>query len=120
MEGTVKRALEPHFQVQNGHFKDRKEKGLLTHKQCAHIMCLGSGGDHMANITISIDEALLKAGRKYAEKHQTSINGLIRKLLEETVESQSKDWLQECFDLMDRAKGNSRGKRWKREELYDV
>ena len=40
----------------------------------------------MANITISIDEALLKAGRKYAEKHQTSINGLIRKLLEETVE----------------------------------
>jgi len=74
----------------------------------------------MANITISIDEALLKAGRKYAEKHQTSINGLIRKLLEETVESQSKDWLQECFDLMDRAKGNSRGKRWKREKLYDV
>jgi hypothetical protein len=45
----------------------------------------------MANITISIDEALLKAGRKYAEKHQTSINGLIRKLLEESVESQSKD-----------------------------
>ena len=57
---------------------------------------------------------------KYAEKHQTSINGLIRKLLEETVESQSKDWLQECFDLMDRAKGNSRGKRWKREDLYDA
>jgi len=74
----------------------------------------------MANITISIDEALLKAGRKYAEKHPTSINSLIRKLLEETVESQSKAWLQECFDLMDRSKGNSRRKRWKREELYDV
>jgi hypothetical protein len=78
------------------------------------------GGVLMANITLSIDEALLKAGRKYAEKHQTSINGLIRKLLEETVESQSKDWLQECFNLMDRARGTSRGKRWKREDLYDV
>ncbi len=43
----------------------------------------------MANITISIDEALLKAGRKYAEKHQTSINGLIHKLLEETVRLRS-------------------------------
>ena len=74
----------------------------------------------MPNITISIEESLLKAGRKYAEKHQTSINALIRKLLEETVQSQSKDWLRECFDLMDRAKGNSRGRTWKREDLYDV
>jgi hypothetical protein len=73
----------------------------------------------MPNITISIDEALLKAGRKYAEEHQTSINALIRRLLEETIQSQSKDWLRECFDLMDRAKGNSRGKRWKREDLND-
>jgi hypothetical protein len=83
-------------------------------------MCEERGGADMPNITISIDEALLKAGRKYAEKHQTSINALIRKLLEETIQSQTKDWLQECFDLMDRAKGNSRGKTWKREELYDV
>jgi hypothetical protein len=74
----------------------------------------------MPNITISIDAALLKAGRSYAEKHQTSINALIRKLLQETVQSQSEDWRQECFDLMDRAKGNSQGKKWKREDLYDV
>jgi hypothetical protein len=83
-------------------------------------MCEKRGGANMPNITISIDEALLKAGRKYAEKHQTSINALIRKLLEETIQSQTKDWLQECFELMDRAKGNSRGKTWKREALYDV
>jgi hypothetical protein len=83
-------------------------------------MCPERGGAPMPNITISIDDALLKAGRKYAEKHETSINALIRKLLEETVQFQSRDWLRECFDLMDRAKGNSRGKRWKREDLYDV
>jgi len=29
-------------------------------------------------------------------------------------------WLDECFALMDRANARSRGKRWKREDLYDV
>ncbi len=74
----------------------------------------------MPNITISLDEDLLKAGRKYASEHRTSINALVRKLLEQTVRSQSKAWLDECFDLMDQAKVNSRNKRWNREDLYDV
>lgn len=74
----------------------------------------------MPNITISIDEDLLKSGRRYAEKHQTSINALIRKLLEETVRTQSDAWLDECFQLMDRINVNSNGKGWRREELYDV
>ena len=73
----------------------------------------------MPNITISLDEELLKSGRKYAEKHQTSLNALIRKLLEDTVRLQSNDWLEECFNLMDRADANSKGKKWQREELYD-
>jgi plasmid stability protein len=74
----------------------------------------------MPNMTISLDEDLLKAGRSYAKKHNTSMNALIRKLLEQTVTSKSRDWLDECFRLMDRAKVNSRGQRWKREDLYDV
>jgi hypothetical protein len=74
----------------------------------------------MPNITISLDENLLKSGRRYAEKHQTSMNALIRKLLEQTVRPQSSDWLQECFNLMDRANVNSKGRRWKRKDLYDV
>ena len=73
----------------------------------------------MPNITISIDEELLKSGRKYAEKHRTSLNALIRKLLEDTVRLQSDEWLEECFNLMDRADANSKGKKWQREELYD-
>ena len=74
----------------------------------------------MPNITISIDEDLLKSGRRYAEKHQTSMNALIRKLLEQAVRSRSKAWFEECFQLMDRAGADSKGKQWKREELYDV
>ena len=73
----------------------------------------------MPNITISLDEDLLKSGRRYAEKHQTSINALIRKLLEQTVRLQSDAWLVENFNLMDRAGGNSKGRRWQREDLYN-
>jgi len=74
----------------------------------------------MPNITISLDEDLLRAGRQYAKKHNTSVNALIRKLLEQTVKSRSKDLLCECFKLMDQVEVNSQGKRWKREVLYDV
>jgi hypothetical protein len=73
----------------------------------------------MPNITISLDEDLFKSGRRYAEKHQTSMNALIRKLLEQTVRLQSDAWLVECFNLMDRAGGNSKGRRWQREDLYN-
>jgi hypothetical protein len=74
----------------------------------------------MPNITISLDEPLLKSGRQYAEQHQTSVNGLIRSLLEKTVKNDSTQWIDECFSLMDRANIQSKGKCWKREDLYDV
>lgn len=74
----------------------------------------------MPNITISLGEKLLKSGRQYAKKNQTSVNSLIRSLLEQTVQSDSTDWIEECFSLMDRANVRSKGRRWKREELYDV
>ena len=74
----------------------------------------------MPNITISIDEKLLKFGREYAEKHHTSVNALIRNLLEQTVKSDSTQWLDHAWALMDLRDARSRGKRWKREDLYDV
>jgi hypothetical protein len=74
----------------------------------------------MPNITISIDEKLLKSGRKYAEKHNTSVNALIRNLLKNTVRNNSAQWLEECFALMDRANVSSEGRRWQREDLYDA
>jgi hypothetical protein len=74
----------------------------------------------MPNITISVDEKLLKSGREYAEKHHTSVNALIRSLLEQTVRTDSAQWVDECFALMDRAAPRSKSTRWKREDLYDV
>ena len=73
----------------------------------------------MPNVTISLDEDLLRSGRQYAEKNQTSLNSLVRKLLEDTVRSQDSAWIEECFALMDRAGGDSKGRRWRREDLYD-
>ena len=74
----------------------------------------------MPNITISLDDLLLKTGRQYAAKHGTSVNALIRNLLEKAVKSDSTDWVDECFALMDRANVQSKGGQWKREDLYDV
>ncbi len=74
----------------------------------------------MPNITITLDQDLIIAGREYAKKHNTSLNALIRKQLEKTVKTEANNHLDECFRLMDEANVNSRGKNWKREDLYDV
>jgi hypothetical protein len=73
----------------------------------------------MTNVTMSIDDDLLKKGRKYAAKHNTSLNALMRRLLKMAVDSGSHDWLEECFSLMDQSNGDSGGKKWKRSDLYD-
>ncbi|MDJ0763922.1 MAG: hypothetical protein QNJ97_13155 [Myxococcota bacterium] len=74
----------------------------------------------MPNVTISIDEKTLEASRTYAKRHNMSLNGLIRKMLEQCVHRDSIDWLDECFAKMDMAQGDSKGKRWTRDELYDI
>ena len=74
----------------------------------------------MKNITISIDDEVLEAGRDYAKAHNTSLNALIRRLLKQTVVKQSSGWLDECFELMDKQNASTKGKPWNRKELYDV
>ena len=74
----------------------------------------------MPNITLSIEEKLLKAGREYAKKHHTSLNAMIRKYLSNTVLKKNSGWIDVCFDLMDQTEANSHGKAWRRQELYDV
>lgn len=75
----------------------------------------------MKNVTIALDEDVLKAGREYARAHHTSLNNLIRRLLERTVMRRQEEgaW-DRFFELADKAGGDSKGKRWKREDLYRV
>jgi hypothetical protein len=74
----------------------------------------------LKNITPSIDEDTLKAGRDYAKKQKMSLNSLIRKLLKQNVTGASIQWLNECFELMDRARANTGGKSWSRADLHRV
>ncbi len=74
----------------------------------------------MKNITLSIDEDSLKAGREYAKKHHISFNALIRRLIKQTIRKESGQWIDESFKLMDESKANSEGQNWKREDLYRV
>ncbi len=74
----------------------------------------------MKNITLSIQDELLTAGREYARKHHTSLNQLIRELLKKTVQRNKHDTqLNNLLLLMKNAGGNSRGQKWSREDLYN-
>jgi hypothetical protein len=71
------------------------------------------------NVTIAIDERTLTAGREYARAHHTSLNNMIRDLLRRTVVKESRaTWADEFLELSAKAGGNSRGKKWKRGDLY--
>ena len=74
----------------------------------------------MKNITLSMDEKVLKAGRDYARKHNVSFNVLVRRLVEQTVLSTKDQWLDDTFSLMDRVQVSSENVTWTSEELYRV
>jgi lysophospholipase L1-like esterase len=74
----------------------------------------------MPNITLSMDDDLLEAGRKYAQEHNTSLNALVRDLLAKTVTRSSSIRLEDAFRMADKHHFSSKGKTWKREDLYDV
>jgi hypothetical protein len=71
------------------------------------------------NITLAIDDETLAASREYAQNHGTTVNALVRQLLERTVREDSKAKIEELFRLMDEYPGDSQGWRWNREEIYE-
>ncbi len=74
----------------------------------------------MKNITLSIDEDILIAGREYARAHNISFNALVRKLIEQTVVPKKDKWLDDTFSLMDTLNVSSKNAQWTRDELYRV
>jgi hypothetical protein len=73
----------------------------------------------MPNVTIALSERLLAASREYAQRHGTSLNALIRELLDKTVSQTERKWPDEFLKLVDQAHGNSRGWKWNRDDIYD-
>jgi hypothetical protein len=73
----------------------------------------------MKNVTLAVDEQILTAGREYARAHHTSLNGLIRDLLKRTVVRETPaTWADDFLELASKAEGDSRGRKWKRTDLY--
>ena len=72
----------------------------------------------MKNITLALDDETLDAGRAYAQRHQTTLNALVRDLLVKTVVADREAAVREMFRLMDAHPGHSQSQRWTREELY--
>jgi hypothetical protein len=70
------------------------------------------------NITLALDQETLEAGRAYAQRHQTTLNALIRDLLVKTVLDDKAAVVHEMFRLMDAHPGASNGRQWNREDLY--
>lgn len=72
----------------------------------------------MKNITLSIEEDILKLGREYARTHNVSFNVLVRKLIEQTVKKSSSNWVDDMFEYIDKNIDSKSGITWKREDLH--
>ena len=76
----------------------------------------------MPNITLTVDEEIIKKVRKYAIDRNTTMTALVRDYLKSVADMDeiSKDIavnrLKESFTRYGRNMGE---KRWKREDLYD-
>ena len=73
----------------------------------------------MKNITLSIPEDLLKLGREYALKHGTTLNALIRKLLQTTVQTSQQTKAKQILDEMEKMKSPKKSIQWTREDLHE-
>lgn len=71
------------------------------------------------NITLSIDEQLVERARAVAREQGTSLNALIREYIELLAGQLGGETVLEQFQAMWQAPGNSNGKRFDREEIYE-
>lgn len=72
----------------------------------------------MANLTLSIDDNLLRKGREYAAKRGMSLTALVRGFLAE-VTSRSEAEVEEVVARLRASPGNSKGVPFNRDELYE-
>ena len=72
----------------------------------------------MPNLTLSIDEDLLRKGREYAATRGTSLNALVRSLLRDLT-CRTDAEVAEIVERLRPSPGDSRGVGFKRDGLYD-
>ncbi|MGK2940016.1 MAG: DUF6364 family protein [Solirubrobacteraceae bacterium] len=76
----------------------------------------------MANLTLSIDDDLLRRARIRALERDTSVNSVVREFLEEYAgKSPAEEGMRQFLELAARSQASSGpgGRTWTRDELYD-
>ena len=75
----------------------------------------------MKNITLAIDEKLLKDVRKYAAEHDTSVNAIVREKLAEVVAPKKRvaDALKRMEAIADEAGMEVGPITWTRDDIYE-
>jgi plasmid stability protein len=75
----------------------------------------------MTNVTLSVDDQVLRRARIRALQQGTSVNALIRDYLERIAgESPAAAGIAEFLDIAAQARAASGGRSWTRDELYDI
>lgn len=88
----------------------------MTHDTVTHILC------NMKNITLAVDDATLKAARKYAAERETTVNALVRDYLQKLVgqKTRAAKARDELVRMSEDTKGQAgSGWTWDRDDLYD-
>ena len=75
----------------------------------------------MTNLTIAIDDEVLKRARLRALQEDTSVNAMLRDTLETYagVKAERESAMVDLLRLARDAQAGSRGGRWTREEVYE-
>ncbi len=75
----------------------------------------------MKNITLSVDEKVLAAARRYALEHDSSINGLVREFLSRIAyrEDRARKARSRIRELSRRSAARIGAITWKRDELHE-
>ncbi|NJS37516.1 MAG: hypothetical protein HC765_15730 [Brachymonas sp.] len=74
----------------------------------------------MTNLTISLDESIIRSARVRAIQEGTSVSAKVREFLAQYGQDTSSRAAGQGFlDLARQSRANSEGARWKREDLYD-
>ncbi len=72
------------------------------------------------NITLSVNDAVVKRARRHAEAIGTSVNQLVREYLEQLAGMRKPEADAEEWERLSReAKGNSRGWKFNRDEIHE-
>ena len=75
----------------------------------------------MRNVTLAIEEEVLRKARIQAAKDGTSVNEVIRKYLAEygSREERAKEALDRFLEAAEEYRGRGKGRGWTREEIYE-